>query len=440
MSVVKVKRRHALYAVLFLFILIFAPPFLPKTNLILAIYSIGMIAIRYKNQVMRVLTQSEQWKWIVVWLFLFVYAILIFVVNLLLFNEMVQLSHYVSLFNRYFVLIVTVVPCLLYYLSYAQEHKISFNDTFRYFIYAALIQCVLVFASFMIDPVHDFFMIFFKKFSDNVLYDNTWYTTIRSFGFASTLVDVFGLGMGILAGFSLIYGILKKRIYIFFSLLIACAGMLNARTTLLIYAISVFIAVVYLFSKIRLKLTIQVAVAILISVLCVKMLIPILKETNYATYDWIIKGVESIEEMLRGGSTSGSLSTLFSEGFWTFPDNAFQILFGTGHSVYLATGYSHSDVGYVNELWFIGIVGMTMLYGFVTWLFIRCYLKADNSLMRMCSIFLLLAFYLFNVKGGVIGYNPGGAVIFSFVFILFYYANKRKTEIAGEEREGYARE
>ncbi len=418
-----------IWIVLFFFVLLFSPPFLPYPHLLLAIFSIAMLMIFYRNKVLYIVSASEQWKWGLVWLFLFCYAVIIIILNWLLFQDVVQFGHYMSLFNRYFVLLLTVVPCVTYYLAYTKDKHITLEDTLRFMIGAALVETACVFLSFLSDPIHEFFLFFLKKYGDSRLYSNTWYLTIRSYGFAGTLVDVFGLGMGLLAGISLFYGILRKRRYMLYSILIALAGMMNARTTLIIYAISVGIAILYTLTHVRLKLILQWIAIIGCSILGLSFALSFLKEQNLATYDWIMNGIKSVQQVFKGEGTSDSLAVLFSDGFWNFSDNAFQLLFGAGHSLYSAEGYTHSDVGYVNEIWFIGIIGSLALYAFMIWLLTRCYLTTKNKLVRLCSIFFLLSYFVFNIKGSVLGYNPGAVVLFVAVFIFLFYTKRKMEEI-----------
>lgn len=430
-----VARKRNLYrniwAVLFFFVLFFSPPFLPKIHLFLAVFSIAMLMIFYKKKVMYIISVSEQWKWGGVWLFLFCYAVIIIISNWLLFQDVVQPSHYMSLFNRYFVLLVTVIPCVTYYLAYAKEKQITLEDTLRFMIGAALIETACVFLSFLFDPIHEFFLFFLKKYGDSRLYSNTWYLTIRSYGFAGTLVDVFGLGMGLLAGISLFYGVLHKRRYMLYSILIALAGMMNARTTLIIYAISVGIAILYTLTHVRLKLILQWVAIIGCSVLGLSFALSFLKEQNLATYDWIMNGIKSVQQIFKGEGTSDSLAILFSDGFWSFSDNTFQLLFGSGHSIYITEDGMHSDVGYVNEIWFVGIIGALILYTFMIWLLTRCYSTTKNKLVRLCSIFFLLSYFVFNIKASVLGYNPGASVLFASVCVFLFHKNKTVGEIGG---------
>ena len=430
---IKKSKFKAIWAVVFFFILFFSPPVLPKIHLFLAVFSVMMLMMHYRDKAMKIISKNEQWKWIGVWLCLFCYVVFIIVLNWVLFLDIVQTSHYISLFNRYFILILTVIPCVTYYVAYAEQNGFSLNDTVRFMIYAALIEVACVFLSFLFEPIHSFFLSFLKKFGDSTLYSNNWYLTIRSYGFAGTLVDVFGLGMGVLAGVSLFYGMLYKKLYMAYSVLIALAGLMNARTTLIIYAVSIAIAAIYTLARVRLKLIIQWGAIIGCSALGLSFAVPFMKDQNMATYDWIANGVKSVQQIFEGGEASGSLAVLSSDQFWSFPDNVFQLLFGSGHSLYLAEGYTHSDVGYVNEMWLLGIVGSFLLYGFMIWLFLRCYNVTKNKFVKLCSVFFLVSYFVFNVKAVTLGYNPGATVLFVSVFTFLSDRKLKEREIDNEQ-------
>lgn len=58
-------------------------------------------------------------------------------------------------------------------------------------------------------------------------------------------------------------------------------------------------------------------------------------------------------------------------------------------------------------------------------------LKANKDIFKFSSVFLLVAYFFFNIKGGALGYNPGAVAMFVVVFITIYFNNKNtenKTE------------
>lgn len=423
----KIREMKKIYAVLYLFIMIFAPPFLPKTNLILSLYSILMILIKYRQSYQQILVPGGQKRWMASICFFLAYAIAVILINGIFFNDMVQISHYTALFNRFMVLTVTLVPCATYYICYMKSNHLGEEDFIRCMVYAALIEAGLVLFSFVFDDFHNLLLILLRRFGDSSLYENTWYILIRSYGFAGTLVDTFGFGMGLLAGISLIYGVLYKKIYTFFSLIIAIAGTIDSRTTLVIYAISIVLVLSYGVLKVKRKLLLYSLIGFAVMFILIRLMLQFLENINYATYIWVQDAWHEIRLLFESGESTGTFKVLFSDGFWQFP-GFFQFLFGSGHSLYSAEGYAHSDVGYINDLWFVGIFGVFFLYGNLFQLVRKCYISFSNILIKLYCIFFVLSFLIFNVKGCAIGYNPGMAVILSAIFVISFLSKSKKNE------------
>ena len=79
-------------------------------------------------------------------------------------------------------------------------------------------------------------------------------------------MDVFGFGIGIIAGICFFYGVVKKKIYIIKSIIIAIATLLNSRTGLIVYAMAIVLSMIFVFKKGNLKkiLTMVIAISVLI--------------------------------------------------------------------------------------------------------------------------------------------------------------------------------
>lgn len=427
---IKIKKSmfEEMYIIFFVFVLVFAPPILPKTNLILAAICMMLLLTKYKRNFSRVLYKSGEIHWIITIIVFVGYALTTILINSLVFDDMVQLGHYTALFNRFLVLTVTLVACTTYFICYTEKKAMDVKKYITYVVRAGLIQAIFVYASLLIDPIHDFFLYFLRLFGDSTLYENTWYVTIRSFGFAGTLVDTFGFGMGLIAGIALFYGVFYEKKYILYSLLIALAGTLDARTTLIIYLVSIVIVIIYFILNGKVGFVFKCGIALVLALVILNQVMPILQEVNIDTYNWLNAGIKSVQQLLEGDETSDSMAKLFSEKMWQIPES-FQLIFGSGHSLYGARGYAHSDVGYINDLWFVGIVGMLFLYGSIGILIIKGYRRCQSILLKMCMIFFAGATLVFNIKGSAIGYNPGTAVLFSIIFMMNYFGEQKRKDV-----------
>lgn len=409
---------------IFLFILIFNPPVVPHANLFLTIISMLILLAKYRNNINNVLKKSRINYWCFGAIILFMYVLIIPLTVSLMLNDFVNTSHYVSLFNRFAVLFVTIIPCCTLLICMLDAKKYNYHFFLQTLISAGLIEGFFVILAFFSSTAKSVFISLMAKNAPSELYQNEWYITVRSYGFAGTLVDLFGLGIAVIAGISFFYGVLYQQRYIIYSILILIGALLNARTGVVLYLISVSLGIIFLFQQRHIRTIFKTIWGIII-ILLLSMGILKIVSINAATRGWIWSLVNSFKNTIRMQSMQGAMGKLFNQNFWELPD-IFRAIIGTAHSKYAAEGYSHSDVGYINDIWLCGFVGCFILYGSLTKLLFNIFKNRKNIMFRFCSMHLILCFFIFNIKGCAYGYNPGMAAILTIVFTLNYYVIKDK--------------
>ena len=80
---------------------------------------------------------------------------------------------------------------------------------------AGIIEGFTAIFAFISPTVKNIFVSVMRQNTGATLYSNEWYITVRSYGFAGTLVDLFGMGVAIIAGIAFFYGVIKKRRYVY---------------------------------------------------------------------------------------------------------------------------------------------------------------------------------------------------------------------------------
>lgn len=227
-----------------------------------------------------------------------------------------------------------------------------------------------------------------------------------------------------IAGICFFYGITRKKIYMAESIVIAIATILNSRTGLLVYLISIVLSLLYVLQKGDIRKIISTFIAIGLLIIAGSKILDIMS-TNEYTAGWFQAGIKSIQNFMSGNRTSNTsgdaMSMLFQDNFWKFPTFP-RIIFGTGHSLYGAEGYAHSDVGYVNEIWLFGILGCLLLYGKIIEMCGMMKKSTRIPVFDYAAVFLLISYFFFNIKGAALGYNPGAVVMFFIIFVGTYQA------------------
>lgn len=405
---------------LYIFIFLFGPPFFYKTNYILALISLSYLII-HNGKFLWIVKKSKMILWIRCITVLTLYSLLVIGFNDILAHDLVNKEHYISLFNRYYVFTLIMLSCGSFTIYIIRKWNYTWDDFIEILVFAALIESALTLLSFFNPRIKQIFIFLMSKYGGLSL--DEWFFTVRAYGFASTLVDLFGLCMGIIAGISFLYGFNVKKTYIIYSFIVLVAGVLNARTTVIIYLIAIMISVLTLITHLKIvKLLKIVSIVLIITGIFYYLLINVVSTTS-PTGGWIKEGFIGILDLITGNNSSKKdFSTyLVSAEKWKMP-SGIRLLLGTGHSRYEAQGYIHSDIGYVNDIWFIGLIGASILYG--TFIIIGLYaIKKGNTLQRKCVSFVLISAFVFNIKGCVIGGNMGTWTI----FLLLYVTNMIKT-------------
>lgn len=429
---INISKTHVvLLFILFLFI--FAPPIVPNIHYFLAVVSIGWVFINHKFY-LKILNTSAMKIWCKATVGLSFYVVLITLGNVI-YGDVVQTSHYISLYNRYLSVTIIIIPVSLIVIGYCSKKKVSYEKVMEIFITVGLIQGIMDLSAYFIPKIRNIYLWFLVNFSDASLYSNKWHLKRRVYGLAYCLTDEFGWGMGILSGMALIYGIEKNKKYIVYSLIIMLGGLINSRTTLVIYALAPIVILLFYIIKRRgkkfLKYVLVVGFWGAILVGAFKKFV----NPSSISYQWILSGINDFVNTLFGRTrdvvSTDFSSKLFSDASLELPD-LLRTIIGTGHSRYLASGYNHTDCGYINDIWFVGIIGALFLYIIIIRMLWIIYHNSASDLIKVLSIFLFTTFIVFNIKAGAICYNVGPAAFFSLLFISDNYVNTRTVKDSKE--------
>ena len=126
-----------------------------------------------------------------------------------------------------------------------------------------------------------------------------------------------------------------------------------------------------------------------------------------STFEWIAQGLSEIFGLFIGNK-DGYFETLFND-YLFFPNGLKEILFGTGINLFSST-WIRSDVGYVIDIWYLGIIGTIIKYGAIIYVLVKL-IKEDNYF-----IFVITVLIISNVKGIIFENNE--VIVFITLLIL----------------------
>ena len=231
----------------------------------------------------------------------------------------------------------------------------------------------------------------------------------RNFGFASSLYDIFGLTMSIIALVALIQAVNGKKKYYLYASLIAAAALLNARTSLIILAFGVVI--IYFTSQNGSSkgiITKFISFLFLAVISFFLMTIFLRFETEYSS--WFAGGFEEIKSLLIEHQYVGYFDALFNK-FIFFPDSFIQLLFGTGLAP--AQAIRNSDVGYIQNIWQFGIIGSLIIYRVYFNLFSG---KTIDNNYSVIALALIVSIAVYLIKLNCLGYSMASVIFVPMVF------------------------
>lgn len=302
---------------------------------------------------------------------------------------------------------------LVFFFMMCQKNRVNTNTILLMLLYATMIQVAIAIISYTVPAIKDVLI--------SIMQANNWeerwsllnMAEHRMNGFAKSLFDTFGYGMGILTAVPLLLshrtGNLKYLLCIPFIFL---AIVINARTGLLIFGI-----VIALFSTLTLKglrrlSSISSANAVYIGLLVAGLALTAyfmlnMSNTNSNLSQRTATDISSYIEFFKtGGSNTGNYGgqadILFSKNFWSLPDTPTQTILGTGMSIYGSDSpYAFSsDVGYINIVWYVGVLGSIILYSSLAFYMIGR--PGGAAAWRILGAAVLLSFLVFQVKGNAL--------------------------------------
>lgn len=420
MDKIKTKLKYIGF-VIYIFCYLFSPPIIPNVNFIFIVFAYSVIAIliKYRKKLVQTFKLNNIKKLIKILIVYMTIYLLSIIFNGILSQKWYIDNYIINIYSLILAFPITIT-CSLYTIYRSEELKIDFWNLIKFFIYAGIIQAIIALLMLCFPTIKSFFInLMYYSTKDELLLD-VWITSRRFYGFANSMLDLFGFGTGILALLPVYYGLNANKKFIILSPLLLIVPLLNSRSGLVIYAIGLFLFMITSFRKMKVKDIVKYVIVILIVLAVIIAIITIFSPN---TIDWIIKDFKSFI-FASENEEIGTADVLFSKEFWTIPPIE-NWLIGTGYSVsgysnYAVEGITHSDVGYINEFWKTGIIGSCVLYYFIYTMLKMAYISDStekSKLVRHIFVFFGIAIIVFMIKGSVLSYNPGMAIIYTFALM-----------------------
>ena len=438
-SNINLKRDKGL--VVYTFLAIFQPPFLP----IAFIYILGLYTIIWlyynanKTTTIRIFKASKILWLSKIFLFFFFYILIIGTIDQILIEPALTISTRLRSINQLVVLSFIEFAFIWYLLIHFNRLNYNFRDIITIIIISGILQGIFALSAFTIPQLRKLYMMF----GDQTLYGNAYFIERRGYGFSMILIDTFGYGMGLIAGYMILLSWIKKKIMLILSLgLILFTIVINARTGIIVFLVAIIIK--FLSNKNIGKTICSIIFTAILSISLysnVPVILEIGRMSDNATISWISGSFSDLYYLLNSSNTSTSLEldeVGFLSNFIELPNNTFEFLFGTGHHVYdtESTLGFRTDIGYYNLLWEFGIIGTIAILLYLGWFIIQPFFITKDLELRRIALFNLITYSIVLMKAILIGFSPGGFINYLVTFSLYYCLNSHIYKCAKMKKIG----
>ena len=418
------------YLSVFLFFAIFCPPLVKNVNLLffMTAYSVVALLWRYQKETYAFLKQ----KTIRLFQLSFVTVALYMTARMVydcFWGSRLNILVYLLYLYKVWGAFLFVQPIAVYVVLYCKRHRVDYQRLLKVIIMAGLIEACFTVMMLVFPTVRMYLLeIFFKNvYGSDMSYYANWFYNERFYGFANVLVDLFGFATGIICGLCWIYFGKHDKKYLVCFLVLLIVPLSNSITGVVMAAIGVFVPL-FMDLKRGKKSTRVVGSTVFMIVAGSAGLLFLYRKAAGS----LERLASNVLALFGNADNITSIEVLFSDDFWAVPSSVFGKLFGTGHSVYSTGVFAHSDVGYVNTVWLIGIVGCVFIK-----LFQGAYLKCDSEDKKVSIIFAGICFFVFEVKGIVVSINPGILIIFILMYACVMEVGKETGGGRLREKERY---
>ncbi len=423
MSYANKDNRGVFIVSLVLFLLVFNPPIIGGFSFtVLLVILSAYYCIINRKKAYEVYKCKKVKKIIVAFVLFAGYNLFFSIANFFRIGNDDILNNIVSFFVDYISLIVVSTAIVVYMINGSRNLYFLIYS----YVCAGFYQTILAIMCLILPPVKNIFnsLTISNSGSEKIsrIVENS--SEFRNYGFASTLYDIFGMAMSVLAILTITLGFKGDKKCFVLAVLITVAAVINARSSFILIALGFLIIFFSVKDKMNTRWIMTRILLVLVMICSIVLVFTwILDNQTSAQLVWLASAItETIET--NDGEAVGYYDTLFNE-FIFFPQEMFSFLFGTSMSSLQAIDEG-TDVGYVQNVWNYGIFGSFLLYSFYFKLFkypIQLSSWPESKMFK--AILIMIAIYL--VKLSCFGYSMASVIFVPLCLYALYESSINNT-------------
>lgn len=302
--------------------------------------------------------------------------------------------------------LVDILPFSVACRHFLKRKSCDADDVINLFGFVCLVQVFLVLLSFFIPSLHFTFVNRMISYG----YSDRWMSLLayRLYGFSGNLTFATPVLLSFFSVVFLAVALDRQRGHVFYlisALATFFAALINARTSLIVLFVGclllVFVGKISIVKKVLFMLLICVVYFVFDNVVSAYLM------ANFPeTYGWLVAGTSEISDFLvNGEKNQGYFSYITNQNIYRMPD-FWGTVFGKGFRVMGGENDFgvHSDVGYINDIWFGGIFYMVIIYG----IFFKCMYtlyKNEKKVISFIGLYLMVLYPILNFKGYIFSMN-----------------------------------
>lgn len=258
-----------------------------------------------------------------------------------------------------------------------------------------------------------------KSISSSEIYEQyaSFDKRYRGYGLSESLTFSYSIVLCFFAGLNLILSA-KKPLNIIFVPVLLFAAMLNARIGFVVFIYMFFYFLITQASSIKNSFKVLGVLFFVILIFYISITL-----VDGGLNSWYFGALNELLNLFSGVESS-TINTLFGD-FIVFPDGWTELLFGSGKSLF-GIGRGGSDVGFILQINYIGLIYTLFLYLFIFYCFSR--LVKIYGLGFWFSSAFLISFLLMNTKGFFFAGLPGPRLVLVLYIYIILKNEHRKHE------------
>lgn len=394
--------------VLFLFILIYKPPF-SSINIIQNVISIFFI-------IYLVINRKKAYKYLDKKNLILVIGGL-YLINLYLLSTALIFNNGITYqYIMWGCITLPIIYSIIIWLGYGSE------DIMKLLLVAGGIQATLAIISFLFPEIQDLFL--------KMMYEsgNTYATKLhgayRLYGLSSNLTFSTPIVQSFLCIISILYSIEKDKKYFFVSFILGMSAVINARISIGIIAMGLIVVIVFELKS--MKKMCKILGILCIALLCIYIAIPYMSNISKLSVEWMKSGLQEIVSVMTGEVQEGYFSYVTDKSKYILPEGI-GLLFGEGIRIMLGNNKFGvcSDIGYINDIWLGGLIYAFLSYSFIALMLVLLYksMRGEKKINKIIVVNLAIIFIVGNAKGYIISDNN---FMIMFWFLCGIYVLKKQ--------------